>query len=135
MLKRFAGTDERKAGWQRPCAQTSRETEEIGQTIVFLASDKASFITGVSYLVAGRKQPSDAPLGRNAGCRVRRTKNEQTIESKNKALVLEASIRCLISGTTQRLSAIGRPTISSTALISGQAVKAWSISSRAFRRR
>ncbi len=29
--------------------------EEIAQTIVFLASDKASFITGVSYLVDGGK--------------------------------------------------------------------------------
>jgi hypothetical protein len=59
----------------------------------------------------------------------------QTMESKNKALVLEAFDTHSISGTTQRLSAIGRPTISSTALISGQAVKAYSISSRAFRRR
>jgi NAD(P)-dependent dehydrogenase (short-subunit alcohol dehydrogenase family) len=33
----------------------SRETEEIAETIVFLVSDRASFITGASYLVDGGK--------------------------------------------------------------------------------
>src|SRR2546428_12948285 len=35
-------------------------------------------------------QPSNVPLGRNPVCRVRRTRMNQTIEAKNKALVLEA---------------------------------------------
>src|SRR6059036_718623 len=35
-------------------------------------------------------QPSNVPLGRNPVCRVRRKRMNQTIESKNKALVLEA---------------------------------------------
>ena len=59
----------------------------------------------------------------------------QTIESKNKALVLEAFDTLFNKRDYAALRAIGRPTISSTALISGQAVKAYSISSRAFRRR
>src|SRR5437667_2532041 len=36
------------------------------------------------------KQPSNVPLGRNLVCRVRRKRMNQTMESKNKALVLEA---------------------------------------------
>src|SRR5436309_12548558 len=35
-------------------------------------------------------QPSNVPLGRNPVCRFRRKRMNQTIESKNKALVLEA---------------------------------------------
>ena len=56
MLKRFTGTDERKAGLvaKVPLKRMGRP-EEIAQTIVFLASDKASFITGASYLVDGGK--------------------------------------------------------------------------------
>ncbi len=56
MLKRFTGTDERKAGLAAtvPLKRVGRP-EEIAQTIVFLASDKASFITGASYLVDGGK--------------------------------------------------------------------------------
>src|SRR5438093_5273742 len=56
MLKRFTGTDERKAGLAAtvPLKPVGRP-EEIAQTIVFLASDKASFITGASYLVDGGK--------------------------------------------------------------------------------
>src|SRR5438445_7686262 len=56
MLKRFTGTDERKAGLvaKVPLNRVGRP-EEIAQTIVFLASDKASFITGASYLVDGGK--------------------------------------------------------------------------------
>ena len=54
MLSRFAGTPERKAGLAAtvPLNRVGRP-EEIAETIVFLASDKASFVTGASYLVDG----------------------------------------------------------------------------------
>src|ERR1700687_2535853 len=56
MLNRFTGTEERKAGLAAavPLKRVGRP-EEIAQTIMFLASDKASFITGASYLVDGGK--------------------------------------------------------------------------------
>jgi NAD(P)-dependent dehydrogenase (short-subunit alcohol dehydrogenase family) len=56
MLNRFTGTQERKAGLLAtvPLKRIGRP-EEIAQTILFLASDKASFITGASYLVDGGK--------------------------------------------------------------------------------
>jgi NAD(P)-dependent dehydrogenase (short-subunit alcohol dehydrogenase family) len=56
MLGRFTGTAERKAGLAAtiPLKRVGRP-EEIAQTIVFLASAKASFITGASYLVDGGK--------------------------------------------------------------------------------
>jgi NAD(P)-dependent dehydrogenase (short-subunit alcohol dehydrogenase family) len=56
MLNRFTGTDERKAGLAStvPLKRVGRP-EEIAQTIAFLSSDKASFITGASYLVDGGK--------------------------------------------------------------------------------
>ena len=56
LLNRFTGTDERKASLAAtvPLKRAGRP-EEIAQTIVFLASDKASFITGASYLVDGGK--------------------------------------------------------------------------------
>ena len=56
MLNRFTGTDERKARLAAtvPLKRLGRP-EEIAETIVFLASDKASFITGASYLVDGGK--------------------------------------------------------------------------------
>ena len=56
MLNRFSGTAERKAGLAAtvPLQRLGRP-EEIAQTIMFLASDKASFITGASYLVDGGK--------------------------------------------------------------------------------
>jgi len=56
MLNRFTGTEERKAGLAAtvPLKRVGRP-EEIAQTIVFLASDKASFVTGASYLVDGGK--------------------------------------------------------------------------------
>jgi NAD(P)-dependent dehydrogenase (short-subunit alcohol dehydrogenase family) len=56
MLKRFTGTDERKAGLAAtvPLKRIGRP-DEIAQTIMFLTSDKASFITGASYLVDGGK--------------------------------------------------------------------------------
>src|SRR5216683_2361881 len=56
MLNRFAGTAERKASLAAtvPLNRVGRP-EEIAQTIMFLASDKASFVTGASYLVDGGK--------------------------------------------------------------------------------
>ncbi len=56
MLNRFTGTDERKAGliMTVPLKRVGAP-EEIAQTIVFLSSDKASFITGASFLVDGGK--------------------------------------------------------------------------------
>ena len=56
MLKRFTGTEERKAGLAAtvPLNRVGRP-EEIAETIKFLASDKALFITGASYLVDGGK--------------------------------------------------------------------------------
>jgi NAD(P)-dependent dehydrogenase (short-subunit alcohol dehydrogenase family) len=56
MLNRFAGSEEKKAGLAAgvPLKRVGRP-EEIAETIMFLASDKASFITGASYLVDGGK--------------------------------------------------------------------------------
>ena len=56
VLQRFTRTDERKAGLvAKVSLKRMGRPEEIAQTIVFLASDKASFITGASYLVDGGK--------------------------------------------------------------------------------
>jgi NAD(P)-dependent dehydrogenase (short-subunit alcohol dehydrogenase family) len=56
ILNRFTGTDERKAGLVAgvPLKRVGRP-EEIAQTIVFVASDKASYITGASIAVDGGK--------------------------------------------------------------------------------
>src|SRR6266436_5127530 len=56
MLTRFAGTDERKAGLIAgvPLKRLGRP-EEIAESIVFLSSDKASFITGATIAVDGGK--------------------------------------------------------------------------------
>jgi NAD(P)-dependent dehydrogenase (short-subunit alcohol dehydrogenase family) len=56
MLTRFTGTDERKAGLIAgvPLKRVGKP-EEIAQTIVFLSSDKASFITGATIAVDGGK--------------------------------------------------------------------------------
>jgi NAD(P)-dependent dehydrogenase (short-subunit alcohol dehydrogenase family) len=56
MLNRFTGTAERKASLAAtvPLHRVGRP-EEIAETIMFLASDKASFVTGASYLVDGGK--------------------------------------------------------------------------------
>ena len=56
MLTRFTGTDERKAGVIAgvPLKRVG-EPEEIAQTILFLSSDKASFITGASIAADGGK--------------------------------------------------------------------------------
>ena len=55
-LNRFTGTAERRAGLAStvPLKRVGKP-EEIAQTIAFLSSDKASFITGASYLVDGGK--------------------------------------------------------------------------------
>jgi NAD(P)-dependent dehydrogenase (short-subunit alcohol dehydrogenase family) len=56
MLNRFTGTAERKASLAATVPVNRVGTpEEIANTITFLASDKASFITGASYLVDGGK--------------------------------------------------------------------------------
>jgi NAD(P)-dependent dehydrogenase (short-subunit alcohol dehydrogenase family) len=56
MLNRFTGTEERKLGLAETVPLKRVGTpEEIAQTIIFLASDRASFITGASYLVDGGK--------------------------------------------------------------------------------
>jgi NAD(P)-dependent dehydrogenase (short-subunit alcohol dehydrogenase family) len=56
MLTRFTGTDERKAGLMStvPLKRLGKP-EEIAQTIVFLASDKAAFSTGATFSVDGGK--------------------------------------------------------------------------------
>jgi NAD(P)-dependent dehydrogenase (short-subunit alcohol dehydrogenase family) len=54
MLDRFTGTADRKTGLIGSIpAKRSGRPEEVAQTILFLASDKASFITGESIAVDG----------------------------------------------------------------------------------
>jgi NAD(P)-dependent dehydrogenase (short-subunit alcohol dehydrogenase family) len=55
-LNRFTGDEEKKAALvSRVPLKRAGLPEEIAQTIVFLASEKASFITGVSIAVDGGK--------------------------------------------------------------------------------
>ena len=56
MLTRFTGTEERKAGLLStvPLKRLGKP-EEIAQTIVFLSSDKAAFITGATFAADGGK--------------------------------------------------------------------------------
>ncbi len=56
MLGRFAGSEDRKAAFAAgvPLNRLGRP-EEIAETIVFVASDKASFISGASIPVNGGK--------------------------------------------------------------------------------
>ncbi len=56
LLTRFTGTDERKASTAAgvPLQRLGRP-EEIAQTILFLASDRASFVTGAVIAVDGGK--------------------------------------------------------------------------------
>jgi NAD(P)-dependent dehydrogenase (short-subunit alcohol dehydrogenase family) len=56
MLSRFAGSDDRKAAFAAgvPLKRFGRP-EEIAEAIVFVASDKASFISGASIAVNGGK--------------------------------------------------------------------------------
>jgi NAD(P)-dependent dehydrogenase (short-subunit alcohol dehydrogenase family) len=56
MLNRFTGTAEKKAALVAGVPLKRVGTpEEIAQTILFVASDKASFITGASIAVDGGK--------------------------------------------------------------------------------
>jgi NAD(P)-dependent dehydrogenase (short-subunit alcohol dehydrogenase family) len=56
MLNRFAKTDERKASLVAAVPlKRAGKPEDIAQAIVFVSSDKASFVTGASYLVDGGK--------------------------------------------------------------------------------
>lgn len=56
MLNRFTGGEERKAGLVGGVPLKRAGTpEEIAQAIVFIASDKASFITGASLAADGGK--------------------------------------------------------------------------------
>jgi NAD(P)-dependent dehydrogenase (short-subunit alcohol dehydrogenase family) len=56
MLSRFTGSDEKKVGLVSgvPLKRVGRP-EEIAESIVFLSSDKASFITGATIAVDGGK--------------------------------------------------------------------------------
>jgi NAD(P)-dependent dehydrogenase (short-subunit alcohol dehydrogenase family) len=59
MLNRFTGNAENKAGLVAGVPLKRVGTpEEIAQTIVFVASDKAPFITGASFLIDGGKTAS-----------------------------------------------------------------------------
>jgi NAD(P)-dependent dehydrogenase (short-subunit alcohol dehydrogenase family) len=59
MLTRFTGTDERRAGLIAGIPmKRSGSPEDIAQAIVFLASDKASYMTGVSLAVDGGRVAS-----------------------------------------------------------------------------
>jgi NAD(P)-dependent dehydrogenase (short-subunit alcohol dehydrogenase family) len=54
MLHRFTGTEERKAGLVAGVPlQRAGAPEEVAQAIVFVSSDKASFMTGASIAVDG----------------------------------------------------------------------------------
>src|SRR5262249_34189360 len=56
MLDRFTGTEERKTGLVAGVPlKRAGGPEEVAQAIVFVASDKASFITGASIAVDGGK--------------------------------------------------------------------------------
>jgi NAD(P)-dependent dehydrogenase (short-subunit alcohol dehydrogenase family) len=56
MLARFTGSDENKADLvSRVPVKRMGRPDEIAQTILFLASDKAPFITGASIAVDGGK--------------------------------------------------------------------------------
>jgi NAD(P)-dependent dehydrogenase (short-subunit alcohol dehydrogenase family) len=55
MLERFTGNEENKAALVSRVLKRAGLPEEIAQSIVFVASDKASFITGASIAVDGGK--------------------------------------------------------------------------------
>jgi hypothetical protein len=84
MLDRFTGTPEKRAGLAAtvPLSRVGRP-EEIAQTIMFLASDKASFITGASYLVDGGKTQDDL-LSRTAALRAAVSPNSPPLKLHSK---------------------------------------------------
>jgi NAD(P)-dependent dehydrogenase (short-subunit alcohol dehydrogenase family) len=54
MLDRFAGSEAGKAGFLATIpARRAASPDEIAQTIVFLASDKARYLTGQNIAVDG----------------------------------------------------------------------------------
>ena len=55
MLERFTGGEKKASFLATVPLKRAGRTEEIAQTIVFVASDKASFITGQSFAVDGGK--------------------------------------------------------------------------------
>jgi len=59
MLNRFVGSEANKSHFlQTIPLQRAGDADEVAQTILFLASDKASFITGQSYAVDGGRLAS-----------------------------------------------------------------------------
>src|SRR5207244_10318951 len=68
MLTRFTGSDERKTGLIAgvPLKRVGKP-EEIAESIVFLSSDRASFITGATIAVDGGKRPCDSYKGLENG--------------------------------------------------------------------
>lgn len=59
MLNRFVGSEENKQAFlQQIPLKRAGKAEEVAQTILFLASDKASYVTGQSYGVDGGRLAS-----------------------------------------------------------------------------
>lgn len=59
MLNRFTGSEQNKRAFvQHMPLKRAGTTEEVAQTILFLASDRASYITGQSYGVDGGRLAS-----------------------------------------------------------------------------
>src|SRR2546429_6849599 len=89
MFNRFAQTTENKANFLETPIPTKRigTPEEIANAIVFIGSDKASYIIGASLavdggMIAGRREERVLPARKNSMI--------PTKQEKNKALVLEA---------------------------------------------
>jgi NAD(P)-dependent dehydrogenase (short-subunit alcohol dehydrogenase family) len=59
MLNRFTGSEENKQAFlQHIPLKRAGKAEEVAQTILFLASDKASYVTGQSFAVDGGRLAS-----------------------------------------------------------------------------